>query len=440
MEWNDKEKKRITTILNNVKVTGDVAWYKKVVIPKIVKNKSIYKAIANEIGCPLAMVPLIHTKESGSDLGVFKIYLGNGQPYNKKTTIVPKGRGPFGSFTEGAIDALKYKKIDKMKIESLEHMLFVLEGFNGYGYRQYGINSPYIYSHTSLYTKGLFVSDGVFDKKKASENIGCLALYKLLCEADDDFFIGATAVEAKVVAEPPVPVAKKSWIEFLIDLVKSFFTEFLGKKEVKPALAQPDPTKSNILQTILTKNPSISAKALAAALKFKDHKKITNKHYIYLVDMDKYDYEKRGHLIDMTDFSSTSYLTAHGTKSDTNKDGKPEAFGNISGSKMSSLGAMKFIENYVSAKKDKNFVKALGRSTSFNISRRIEGLETALNGNVKTRGIVFHDGDYVSAERAKKKNIGDSEGCFVLPLEDIKKVNPLVEGCLLYSWHESLDE
>lgn len=427
--FNEQEKQRIKNLIDTARITKDTSWYKKVVLPKILNNKAKYKAVADKIGCPLAMVPLIHCQESGSDLGVFKTYLGNGQPINQKTTIVPKGRGPFPSWEAGAIDALLYDGIDKIKDWSLEKMLYEMEGFNGYGYRGKGINSPYIWNFTSHYSKGRYVKDGVYDPNVVSANIGCFALYKMLVDADKEFSVDAITTPIVKVTETDIETPSwfepfKVWIQKLVDAI-------FGPEKESKAVVDPTP-EGSVLEKIVSKNSKISAVALAEALKWKDHAKIKNKNYIMLVDMDKYDYELRCHLIDMRDFSSRSELASHGGPSDTNKDQKADSFGNVSGSGKSSLGAMVFAENYVSGKKKS------GSNSAFQISRRIDGLEPAINGNVRARGIVYHDGFYVTPERAKTKSIGDSLGCVVQYYPVIKEINPLVEGCLLYIFHSSM--
>ena len=39
----------------------------------------------------------------------FDTYLGTGEPLNRVTRLEPKGRGPFKSFEDGAVDAFKIK-------------------------------------------------------------------------------------------------------------------------------------------------------------------------------------------------------------------------------------------------------------------------------------------------------------------------------------------
>src|SRR5262245_27153532 len=71
---------------------------------RLLAHKTEYQAIEKATGVPWPMIAVLHLRESNADFGT---YLGNGQSLKKKTTIVPKGRGPFKSFKEGAIDALK---------------------------------------------------------------------------------------------------------------------------------------------------------------------------------------------------------------------------------------------------------------------------------------------------------------------------------------------
>ena len=157
--WNDTEKTKIANLIKTAKITKDVSWYRKDSVKKIVAAKATYQKIEDATGVPKVMVAIIQAQEDFSDLGVFKSYLGNGQPFNKKTTIVPKGRGPFSSWEAGAIDAIKYDKLDQVKGWSLEKVLFYCEFFNGFGYRSHGINTPYVWCFTNHYTKGRYVAD-----------------------------------------------------------------------------------------------------------------------------------------------------------------------------------------------------------------------------------------------------------------------------------------
>lgn len=146
---------------------------------RMLANKPRYAAIARKFvnpGLKWWLIALIHEMEATQN---FNCYLGNGQVLSKKTTIVPIGRGPFKTFEEGAVDALKLQGADKITDWSMGNVLYFLEGFNGYGYTKYrGINSPYLYSGSNHYSSGKYVSDGKYDAHAVSQQIGIALMLK----------------------------------------------------------------------------------------------------------------------------------------------------------------------------------------------------------------------------------------------------------------------
>jgi len=159
---------------------SELDYFMKIVL----NNKSRYEAISKETNVPWAVIAVIHSMECDSN---FTQYLGNGDSLDLPTVDVPTGRGPFKSFEDGAIDALKYDGLDKVTDWSIPHMLFTLEKFNGLGYRiGHGQatfparTSPYLWSGTNYYKSGKYVSDGEFDSYAVSKQVGCVAKLKSL--------------------------------------------------------------------------------------------------------------------------------------------------------------------------------------------------------------------------------------------------------------------
>ena len=68
-----------------------------------IENKERYQRVEKLARVPWAVIAALHMRESGAD---FRTYLGNGEPLNRRTRLVPKGRGPFKSWEDGAVDAL----------------------------------------------------------------------------------------------------------------------------------------------------------------------------------------------------------------------------------------------------------------------------------------------------------------------------------------------
>jgi hypothetical protein len=69
------------------------------------------------------------------------------------------------------------------------------------------------------------------------------------------------------------------------------------------------------------------------------------------------------------------------------------------------------------------------------LSLRLAGLEPGVNDNAEVRGIIFHAAPYVNLYNATvNKRQGNSQGCFVVPESDIKKVVQLLENPNAFIW------
>lgn len=169
------------------------------VATRLYKNIGIYRSIERTTGVPATFIAVAHERESGGDLST---YLGNGESLSMVTKLVPKGRGPFGSFSEGAIDALRYEGLDKIRGWSLERMLYCLEAYNGWGYRMFhSMPSPYIWARTSIAQRGKYVADGKFDPTIMDVQVGCAGIIAALWTIDPTLRPPMTS--DVVVAEPP---------------------------------------------------------------------------------------------------------------------------------------------------------------------------------------------------------------------------------------------
>ncbi len=168
----------------NLVIVGNVPGIIDRKVATMKMNQARYEEVSHRFANPGLkwwFVALIHEMECSQD---FSKYLGNGQSLNQKTTIVPIGRGPFASFADGAVDALKLQGADKITDWSIGNVLYFLEGYNGYGYSLYkGINSPYLWSGSNHYKSGKYVSDGKYDPNAVSQQIGIALLMKKLLAA-----------------------------------------------------------------------------------------------------------------------------------------------------------------------------------------------------------------------------------------------------------------
>lgn len=152
---------------------------------KIEASRARYEVVSNATGVPWDVIGVIHYRESSLN---FSGVLHNGQKIigtGKKTTLVPKGRGPFSSWEQAAIDALAncHPYLAKNKDWSLANTLDLLERYNGLGYRNKGLPSPYLWAGTDQYQKGKYVADGKYDANHVDQQLGGAAILMKLREA-----------------------------------------------------------------------------------------------------------------------------------------------------------------------------------------------------------------------------------------------------------------
>ena len=172
----------------------------------LLQGKAIYATIEAKTGVPWWFIGLCHYRESNFN---FNTYLGNGQALNRVTTIVPKGRGPFlgpDAFVDGAVDALRIEGFIGATDWSIARVLYRLEGFNGYGYHGYGVNSPYLYGGSTLYGPpeargGKYVSDGVFNPNVVDTQLGTAVILKELMQLDSTITIQPAPAQQSIQPE-----------------------------------------------------------------------------------------------------------------------------------------------------------------------------------------------------------------------------------------------
>jgi len=165
------------SLLQTCEIRADKLREVQDICDTILANKARYEAIATATNVPWFMVAAIHNMEGGLN---FNTHLHNGDPLRARTVNVPAGRPKSGSppftFEESAIDALAFDNVGVNLEPYFAGICFKLEGFNGFGSRNHGIHTPYLWSFSNQYAKGKFVSDNVFNPDAVSKQCGAAVI------------------------------------------------------------------------------------------------------------------------------------------------------------------------------------------------------------------------------------------------------------------------
>ena len=152
------------------------------VAEKLYGNKDRYLRVEQTTGVPWYMIAALHHRESSAN---FRTQLAQGDPLNRVSVHIPRGRGPFQNWEEGAHDALvTLKGLNKIVDWRLEKILYHSEAYNGWGYHWRGLASPYIWAGTSIQQRGKFVADGKFGPDAWDAQLGCAAMIRGLMDLD----------------------------------------------------------------------------------------------------------------------------------------------------------------------------------------------------------------------------------------------------------------
>ncbi|MGD9729564.1 MAG: hypothetical protein AB7R40_23635 [Nitrospiraceae bacterium] len=165
---------------------------------RILKLRPRYQSVARQTGVPWWWIAATHMRESGCN---FNGVLHNGEHIigtGRKTRLVPKGRGPFTSWEQAAVDAIRLKGLHRITDWAIERALYEFERFNGWGYHWKRQVSPYVWAGTSYYRSGKYVRDGVYDASHVDTQLGCAAVLKSLEKL-------GTPIDATPAPEPAPP-------------------------------------------------------------------------------------------------------------------------------------------------------------------------------------------------------------------------------------------
>jgi len=130
----------------------------------------------SQFPCDSALLMALHYRECNNNRNC---QMFNGERWNRRTTLVPKGLGPWNSAEDAMHAAIEYKQIPSEFDEMAEALQFI-EGWNGWGYMNKGVPSPYVWSGSNHYISGKYVADGQYDPAVVDRQLGAGVLYLAL--------------------------------------------------------------------------------------------------------------------------------------------------------------------------------------------------------------------------------------------------------------------
>jgi len=145
------------------------------------QNRDRYEEVSAATNMPAELIAALHWRESS---GNFNTYLHQGDPLGKPAVNVPNNIPVFYEWEEAAIHALNMQ-YHKNRQENLEieddtrnpnALGSYAETYNGLGYYNRGIPSPYVYAGTDQYTSGKYVSDGSFNQNVVDQQLGVMPM------------------------------------------------------------------------------------------------------------------------------------------------------------------------------------------------------------------------------------------------------------------------
>lgn len=149
---------------------------------QVARGRARYEAVSKATGVPWQIIGAIHNMEASLS---FRLNLAQGDPLTAFSRHVPAGRpkvghGPPFTWEEAAVDALRFDRMSDRPWGDIGHSLQNVEIYNGTGYQRFHptVPTPYLWSWTTLYTRGKYVADGKWSDTAVSEQCGAVPILK----------------------------------------------------------------------------------------------------------------------------------------------------------------------------------------------------------------------------------------------------------------------
>ncbi len=187
---------------------GELARRAQEVIELAEKHRDEWTEVEGKTGVPRVWGIASFERESSSD---YSRSPAQGDRWDQVSKNVPRGLGPYRCWGDACIAAYRLDHLDQVGAAawSWPRALYEDELFNGFGYRQFGVHSPYLWAWTNIYRVGKYGSDGRFDRNLRDQQCGTAPMMQMLIRLDPSLApegMKSIAVpEGAPAIEPPLP-------------------------------------------------------------------------------------------------------------------------------------------------------------------------------------------------------------------------------------------
>lgn len=163
-----------------------------------------FSVVKQRLGIPELITTPSFERECGCD---FARSPAQGDRWDHVSTHVPKGRGPYSSWIECALDTYRREHLEQHSAPwSMAYACYWWEKINGFGYRARNLRSPYVVGGSNLQQPGKYIADGEFDRDHMDTQLGCLPIALRMVEIHPELSMGdaLNVVSLPIVTAPPV--------------------------------------------------------------------------------------------------------------------------------------------------------------------------------------------------------------------------------------------
>ena len=162
-----------------------------------------WRSVTDATGVPLLWGVPSNEREDSSD---YTRSPAQGDRWDRVSVNVPRGLGPYLNWGASAVAAYKIDHLDRVGAANWTWARACYEGelFNGFGPRNHGKHSGYLWAWTNVYTGGKYVSDGVWDPNAHDQQCGMVPMMIMLRRLDPKLTFADSL--AMVVFKPPPPI------------------------------------------------------------------------------------------------------------------------------------------------------------------------------------------------------------------------------------------